>query len=472
MSFKELVRSLHAGELSFMDLALDSRAKALLCQKETNAFLQVFSESEIKSQIDKAMALVQSGGATALTGVPIAVKENILVEGFRTSAGSKMLDKHVALYDAHVVQQLRAAGAIIVGTTNLDEFAMGSSNETSFYGPVANPRDLTKVPGGSSGGSAAAVAYGAVPLALGTDTGGSVRQPAAFCGVVGFKPSYGRVSRHGVVAFASSLDQVGVFARDVLGVSAVTEALEGIDIKDATSETMESISLEAVLGDSFDFSGAKIALLTQTLSTKLDVGVSQGWNEAQNLLKAKGAKFSEVSIPAWEFALETYYLICCSEASSNLSRYDGVRYGHRANTTDLDSLYQKSRAEGFGIEVKQRILLGTLALSSGYFDAYFKKAAQVRRLLVNQMNELFSDHDFILMPTTPTVAFGLSSLSSGTLEMYENDIFTVGVNIAGLPAISVPIKTSGLPVGIQLIGQRGSDQKLLRAAHTLQEMLA
>jgi aspartyl-tRNA(Asn)/glutamyl-tRNA(Gln) amidotransferase subunit A len=472
MSFKELVRSLHSGEKSFKDLAHESREKALLCKKDTNAFLQVFDEKEILSQVDFASALVNSGAATALTGVPVAIKENILIKGHRASAGSKMLDAHTSLYDAHVVSQLRAAGAVIVGTTNLDEFAMGSSNESSYYGSVVNPRDHSRVPGGSSGGSAAAVAYGAVPLALGTDTGGSVRQPAAFCGVVGYKPSYGRISRHGVVAFASSLDQVGVLASDVLGAAAVAEVIHGVDVKDATTEDMSELSLESLLADPLELSSVSFAVIEEAMNTKLDTTVLASWNDAQSKLKSAGLSLSKASVPAWNYALETYYLVCCSEASSNLSRYDGVRYGHRTKSGgDLEALYAKSRAEGFGTEVKQRILLGTLALSSGYFDAYFKKAAEVRRLLVNQMNAVFVEHEFIVMPTSPTVAFELKSLSGGTLEMYENDIFTVGVNLAGLPAISIVAPTTGLPVGLQIIGKRGADAKLLKVASLIEELL-
>jgi len=291
--------------------------------------------------------------------------------------------------------------------------------------------------------------------------------------VVGYKPSYGRVSRYGVVAFASSLDQVGIFAQDAVGAAALAEVIEGVDERDATSESMGTLSLESLLTQPYDFAGAKVAMLKETLNTRLDADVSAAWGSVQSKLFGLGAHLAEVSVPAWRYALETYYLLCCSEASSNLARYDGVRYGHRAaGITDLDDLYAKSRAEGFGTEVKQRILMGTLALSSGYFDAYFKKAAQVRRVLVNQMNVLFKKYDFVIMPTTPTVAFPLASLSSGTMEMYENDVFTVGVNVAGLPAVSVPAGVRGLPVGIQLIGPRGSDEKLLRAANRLQELIA
>lgn len=469
MSFKDLVRSLHLGEANFLDVAMESRQRSLSCQKETNAFLQVFDESEIKDQVLRAQSLVDSGHATALTGIPIAVKENILIHGKRASAASRMLDSHIAVYDAHVITRLREAGAIFVGTTNMDEFAMGSSSESSYYGAVLNPKNLKKTPGGSSGGSAAAVAYGAVPVALGTDTGGSVRQPASFCGVVGVKPSYGRISRFGVIAFASSLDQVGVLSSDVLGAAATVEVIEGADFHDATTEKMSPVSLESILDNDVGLNGLKFALLKETLSTRLDEAVNFAWKQAQQKIQDLNGVLGEYSVPAWKYALETYYLICCSEASSNLARYDGVRYGHRAAVADLESLYLKSRAEGFGEEVKQRILLGTLALSAGYFDSYFKKAAQVRALLVSQMQSLFKEYDFIIMPTAPSVAFDLKSLSQGTLEMYENDIFTVGVNLAGLPAVSIPLPTTDLPAGLQIIGPRGSDQRLLQVANLLME---
>lgn len=472
MLFRDLVRGLHSGQQSVTDVVQAARAKASDCQKTTNAFLQVFAESELAAQVAHAETLLNNGRATALTGIPVAIKENILIKGHRASAGSKMLDAHVALYDAHVVTQLQEAGAILIGTTNLDEFAMGSSSESSYYGPVRNPLDLNCTAGGSSGGSAAAVACGAVPLALGTDTGGSVRQPAAYCGVVGYKPSYGKLSRYGVVAFASSLDQVGVLSSDVLSAAATMEVMEGRDWRDATTESMAPVSVETILNEEFSLKGLRLALLKETQSTPLAPSVNQLWQSAQASIQGAGAWLDVASAPAWAHALETYYLICCSEASSNLARYDGVRYGFRAAAADLESMYIKSRTQGFGTEVKQRLLLGAVALSSGYFDAFFKKAAQVRRLLVNQLDAVFAEHDFILMPTAPSPAFELGAISQGTMAMYENDVFTVAINLAGLPAISLPFRKDDQLMGLQLVGKRGDDQRLLQAAHHLEQHLA
>lgn len=465
MSFKEFITSLYSSDSAIEEICLKSRNLALKCKSDTNAFLQVFSENQILEQVSYAKRLISNGHANALTGVPIAVKENILIKGFRASAASKMLDNFIAPYDAFVIRKLKEAGAVIIGTTNMDEFAMGSSSESSYYGPVRNSKDTNLSAGGSSGGSAVAVSYGVVPVALGTDTGGSVRQPASFCGVVGYKPSYGKVSRRGVIAFSSSLDQVGVFSIDPVGAAATLEIIEGLDCQDSTSEEMGLVSLEKILSQEISLKEFKIATMHEVSKTKLDEMVSESWSGFQNFVKSSCETFDEVSVPSWNYSLESYYLICCSEAYSNLSRYDGVRYGYSSKAQNLKDHYVKTRSEGFGKEVKQRLLLGTIALSHGHYDDYFKRAAQVRRLICDQLCDVFKTYDFLVLPTTPTVAFGLSAFEQASMEMYENDIFTVGVNLAGLPAISIPARSENkLPCGIQILGPRGSDQKLLMFA--------
>jgi aspartyl-tRNA(Asn)/glutamyl-tRNA(Gln) amidotransferase subunit A len=403
----------------------------------------------------------------ALAGVPVGVKDMICTRGLATTAASKMLAGFVPPYDAAVVERLRGADAVIVGKLNQDEFAMGSSSENSALHPVKNPWDLTRVPGGSSGGSAAAVADGMVPLSLGTDTGGSIRQPASFCGVVGLKPTYGRVSRWGVIAFASSLDQVGPLARDVAGVAAALQVLAGHDRRDSTSIPEAPPDYAAALGR--DVAGLRVGVPKEYFTAGLDPAVEERTRAALATLESLGATLVEVSLPHTRYAVATYYLVATAEASSNLARYDGVRYGHRASegVTDLASLYERSRAEGFGAEVKRRIILGTYALSSGYYDAYYRKAQQVRTLIARDFAAAFADVDVLAAPTSPVTAFRLGERVADPLQMYLMDIFTIPASLAGLPCLSQPCgyDAGGLPVGLQLIGPALSEARLLAVAH-------
>ena len=408
--------------------------------------------------------------ATPLTGVPIAVKDNLCTRGLRTTASSRILESFVPPYDATVVSRLEAAGAVIVGKTNCDEFAMGSSNENSAFGPTRNPWALDCTPGGSSGGSASSVAAGLTPVALGSDTGGSVRQPASMCGVVGLKPTYGRVSRYGLIAFGSSLDQIGPLARRVADAAAVLTAIAGEDPADATSAPEPAVDYEAAIqANGGDIRGARIGVPRSLLEDGIDPEVQRGFDAALRLLADRGAALVDVSLPHARHAIAVYYLVATAEASSNLARYDGVRYGFRARGDDLRAMYGRTRAQGFGPEVKRRIMLGTYVLSAGYYDAYYLKAQQVRTLILRDYERAFSGPagvDVIAMPTSPTPAFRLGERVSDPLQMYLADIFTVSANLAGLPAISVPcgFTADRLPIGLQLTGRRFDETTLLRVA--------
>ena len=406
--------------------------------------------------------------AGALAGVPLVHKDLFSTRGLRTTAGSRMLADYVPPFDATVVEGLARAGAVTIGKASLDEFAMGSSNETALSGPVLNPWDPTRVPGGSSGGSAALVAAGVVPVATGTDTGGSVRQPAAFCGITGLKPTYGRVSRFGMIAFASSLDQAGVLARSAADCAHVLAVIAGHDPRDPTSNPRPVDDYVAALGEGV--AGRRIGVVREWFGEGVDAAVADQVHEALRRLEAVGATLVDVALPTLAHAIPAYYVIAPAEASSNLARYDGVRYGHRAEAPgDLADLYTRTRAEGFGAEVRRRILLGTFVLSSGYYDAYYRQAQRVRRLIADDFARAFADIDLLAGPTAPTVAFKLGEKTTDPLAMYAADINTVAVNLAGLPAISLPAGfVAGLPVGLQLAAPAFAEGRLLAAAAALE----
>ena len=411
----------------------------------------------------------QNGSAGALCGVPIAHKDIFCTEGVRTSCASKMLDNFIAPYNATVVERLANAGVVTLGKTNLDEFAMGSSNETSFYGAVRNPWNTDCVPGGSSGGSAAAIAAGLAPAATGTDTGGSIRQPAALCGLTGLKPTYGRVSRYGMIAFASSLDQGGPMAKTAEDNALLLQAMAGFDHRDSTSMDLPVPDYRAGLNK--DLSGLKIGVPKEYFSEGLDPEIASAIEASLDEYRKMGAEIKSISLPHTHLAVPCYYIIAPAEASANLSRFDGVRYGYRCeNPKDLDDLYTRTRAEGFGEEVKRRILIGTYALSSGFYDAYYRKAQQIRRLIKQDFDEAFKSVDIIAGPTTPNPAFTLGEKVSDPVTMYLEDIYTIAVNLAGLPAISLPAGfTKGKPIGLQLIGRDFDETTLLAAAHQYQQ---
>ncbi|HEU0225496.1 MAG TPA: Asp-tRNA(Asn)/Glu-tRNA(Gln) amidotransferase subunit GatA [Steroidobacteraceae bacterium] len=432
-----------------------------------NAFVTVTAERAL-ADAKRADALIAQGGGGPLTGVPVAHKDIFCTDGILTSCGSRMLANFVAPYDATVVERLAAAGMVLLGKTNMDEFAMGSSNETSFYGPVRNPWDGSKVPGGSSGGSAAAVAARLAPVATGTDTGGSIRQPAALTGLTGLKPTYGRVSRYGMIAFASSLDQAGVLAQSAEDAALVLGAMAGFDERDSTSVDAPVPDYAAALDR--PVKGLRIGITREFFGEGLEAGTSAAVRAALDGFRAMGAELREVSLPNLPLSVPTYYVVAPAECSSNLSRYDGVRFGHRCrDPKDLMDLYRRTRGEGFGAEVKRRIMTGTYVLSAGYYDAYYLKAQKVRSLINDDFRRAFSQVDVLMGPTTPTPAFPLGAKTSDPITMYLNDIYTIGANLAGLPAISAPCGlVDGLPVGLQIIGPHFSEQRLLAAAHAWQ----
>ena len=468
LSVSELSRGLAQGEYSSEELT-----RALLTRIEQtgaglNAFVTVDADGALAAA-RAADARRQAGEVGPLDGIPLAHKDIFCTRGLRTSCGSRMLDNFVAPYDATVVERLAAAGMVMLGKTNMDEFAMGSSNETSFYGPVRNPWDQTRVPGGSSGGSAAAVAARLVPAATGTDTGGSIRQPAALCGITGIKPTYGRVSRWGMIAFASSLDQGGVFARSAEDAALVLGAMAGFDERDSTS--VEQAVPDYAAGLEQPLKGLKVGLPKEFFGEGLDDGVRAAVDAAIAVLKDQGAELREVSLPNLGLSVPTYYVIAPAECSSNLSRYDGVRFGYRCdNPRDLEDMYKRSRGEGFGVEVQRRILVGTYALSAGYYDAYYLKAQQCRRLISEDFRKVFEDVDILVGPTSPETAFGLGERADDPVKMYLSDINTLAVNLAGLPGMSIPAGfAAGLPVGLQLIGNYFDEGRLLSVAHQYQQ---
>ena len=431
-----------------------------------NAFLEIDREGALR----RVEEIEQSGKAGALAGIPIAIKDNICVKGMQASCGSKILGDYHPPYNATVIERLKNAGAVVIGKTNCDEFAMGSSNENSAFGPVRNPWDTTRVSGGSSGGSATAVAAGIVPVALGSDTGGSVRQPASLCGVVGLKPTYGRNSRYGLVAFASSLDQIGVFAREVEDVARVLGVIAGRDSHDATTADVPVPDYVAALTG--DLSGARLGFPRALFVQGLDEEVKVSVEKVIDVYRELGAEIVDVGLPHAGYAIAVYYIIATAEASSNLARFDGVRYGFRAeDTPELRQMYRKTREEGFGPEVKRRIMLGTYVLSAGYYDAYYRKAQQVRTLIKNDFLTAFERCDAIITPTSPTPAFALGEKVDDPLAMYLNDIYTVTGNLAGIPGISVPcgLSSERLPIGFQLLGPYWSESTLFKLAHAYEQ---
>ncbi|HEM3214037.1 Asp-tRNA(Asn)/Glu-tRNA(Gln) amidotransferase subunit GatA [Streptococcus suis] len=427
-----------------------------------DAFLTITEDAALA----QAAALDEKGidADNVMAGIPLAVKDNISTKGILTTAASKMLYNYEPIFDATSVSQAYAKDMIVVGKTNMDEFAMGGSNENSAFKPTKNAWDQTKVPGGSSGGSAAAVAAGQVRLSLGSDTGGSIRQPAAFNGIVGMKPTYGRVSRFGLIAFGSSLDQIGPFSQTVKENAQLLNVISGHDVKDATSTINEIADFTSKIGQ--DIKGMKIALPKEYMGEGIDPQVKETILKAAKHLESLGAIIEEVSLPHSKYGVAVYYIIASSEASSNLQRFDGIRYGFRAeDATNLDEIYVKTRSQGFGEEVKRRIMLGTFSLSSGYYDAYFKKAGQVRTLIIQDFEKVFADYDLILGPTAPTVAFGLDTLNHDPVAMYLADLLTIPVNLAGLPGLSIPAGfVEGLPVGLQLIGPKYSEETIYQVA--------
>ena len=467
LSLKALRERLQKREVSSVELTkhfIDRIAKF----SDLNAFISVDEEGALASaeDADKSLNTNESGN---LTGIPIAHKDIFCTKRLRTTCGSKMLSDFTAPYDATVVQRLANAGCVTIGKTNMDEFAMGSSNETSFFGNVKNPWQTSRVPGGSSGGSAASVAARLIPAATGTDTGGSIRQPAAFCGLTGLKPSYGRVSRYGMIAFASSLDQGGPLTRSAEDSAIMFNAMGGFDPKDSTSIERPIPSVNELLD--LDLRGLRLGLPTEFFDSSVDTAVLGSVREALQILEKRGAQLVDVSLPNSAAGIPCYYVIAPAEASSNLSRFDGVRFGHRSKQADsLLDLYECSRAEGFGEEVKRRILIGTYVLSAGYYDAYYLKAQKIRRVISDDFKKAFEKCDVIVGPTTPSTAFKIGEKTQDPVSMYLNDIFTNTVNLAGLPSLSMPVGLdgSGLPIGMQLIGRFMDETSLIGTAHQFQ----
>lgn len=466
-TIKELEEKLHSNEITAQDLVKASLDRIKEVDDQIDAFITIDEENALK----EAEELDKSPEKTSLFGLPVGIKDNIMTKGLRTTCTSLMLDNfNDPIYDAAVIEKLKAEKAVTIGKLNMDEFAMGSGTEYSAYGPTKNPWHTDYVPGGSSGGSAAAVAAGEVLFALGSDTGGSIRQPAAFCGVVGMKPTYGRVSRFGLVAFASSLDQVGPITRSVEDNARVLEVIAGQDERDSTSANVEVPKYTEALKQ--DIKGMKIAVPKEYLAEGVSEEVRNAVLETLKVYESLGATWEEVSLPHSKYALSTYYLLSSSEASANLARFDGVRYGVRSENADnLVDMYKKSRSEGFGEEVKRRIMLGTFALSSGYYDAYYKKAQKVRTLIKNDFDKIFEEYDVIIGPTTPTPAFQAGEKIEDPIMIYANDILTIPVNLAGVPGLSLPCGFSekGLPIGLQIIGKYFDEETVYRTAYAYEQ---
>ncbi|MFT5033437.1 MAG: aspartyl-tRNA(Asn)/glutamyl-tRNA(Gln) amidotransferase subunit A [Bacteroidia bacterium] len=467
-SLRELADGLTKAQFSSEELTRHFLMRIAAHNPELNAYITVLEEQALTSAraADQRRA---AGEVGLLDGIPLAHKDIFCTNGVRTSCGSKMLDNFIAPYDATIVEKIAASGMVTLGKTNMDEFAMGSSNETSFYGPVRNPWDTHCVPGGSSGGSAAAVAAGLAPVATGTDTGGSIRQPAALCNLTGLKPTYGRVSRYGMIAFASSLDQAGPMTRTAEDAALLLQVMAGFDAKDSTSIDCAVPDYSANLNDSLK--GKVIGIPREFFAEGLSDGVASKTHAALAEFEKMGATLKDISLPHSHLSIPCYYVIAPAEASTNLSRYDGVRYGHRCDKpVDLADLYTRTREEGFGDEVKRRILVGTYALSAGFYDAYYRKAQQIRRLIKNDFTEAFKEVDMIAGPTSPSPAFALGEKVNDPLKMYLEDMYTIAVNLAGVPALSIPAgMVDNKPVGLQLIGRDFCEGEILNAAHQFQQ---
>lgn len=471
MKIRDMRKALDSKEISAKELAQTYFERIKKYDDKVKSFITVTEEKALE-QAEKAQGVIDKGEAKALTGIPVAVKDNICTEGVKTTCASKMLENFVPPYNATVMEKLDAENIVMLGKTSMDEFAMGGSTQTSAFAKTKNPYDLDRVPGGSSGGSAAAVAAGLAPVALGTDTGGSIRQPASYCGVVGLKPTYGSVSRYGLVAFASSLDQIGPLGMCVKDVAMVQSAIVGHDKYDATSSYREYPDFAADL--KADVKGLRIGIPKEYFGEGIDPFVKQSVMNAVKELEKQGATVKEISLPSTDYALSSYYIISSAEASSNLARFDGVRYGFRAEEYDgLVDMYERTRSEGFGDEVKRRIMLGTFVLSSGFYDAYYKKAKLVQKRIMQEFASQFADVDVIATPTVPSTAFKIGENTDDPLKMYANDVCTVTVNIAGLPAISIPCAydDKGLPVGMQLIGGKFTEQRLLNTAYAYEQLV-
>ena len=467
-TIKEARSAIDRGDVSPVELVKAVLGRIDAVEEEVSAYITVNRDDAVE-QAKQAEKSIKDGVKRSLNGIPIAVKDNICTEGIRTTCSSRMLENFIPPYESTATQRLKKEGYILIGKTNLDEFAMGSSTENSAFGHTKNPWDRSRVPGGSSGGSAAAVAADECIAALGSDTGGSIRQPAAFCGVVGFKPTYGMVSRYGLVAFASSLDQIGTITKNVEDSAILLNVICGHDQLDSTSVSKEIPDFTSLLGQ--DIKGMKVGFPMEYFIEGMEREVEESVKEAIKMLESLGAIPVEISLPHTGYAVATYYVLATSEASANLARYDGVRYGLRTKGKDLLDMYMKTRAEGFGAEVKRRIILGTYALSTGYYDAYYRKAQQVRTLIKRDFQKAYEKVDVIVTPTTPTTAFRAGEKTEDPLQMYLSDIFTISVNLAGVPAISLPcgLTSGGLPVGLQIIGNHFDEGSVLRAAYAYEQ---
>jgi aspartyl-tRNA(Asn)/glutamyl-tRNA(Gln) amidotransferase subunit A len=463
-----LAKAFQQREISSVELTQHVLDRCTAFNQTLNCFISITPEHALE-QARRADEKIRQGNAGPLTGIPIAQKDIFCTNGIRTSCGSRMLDNFIAPYDATIVEKLNCAGMVMIGKTNMDEFAMGSSNETSFYGAALNPWDTERVPGGSSGGSAAAVAARLVPAATGTDTGGSIRQPASLCGITGLKPTYGRVSRYGMIAFASSLDQGGPLTRSAEDAALIMNAIAGFDERDSTSAENPVEDYTQHLNDKI--AGLKIGLPKEYFDERLNPDISRIIHESVKELEKLGATIKEISLPGSKLSIPAYYVVAPAECSSNLARFDGVRFGYRcADPQDLSDLYCRSRGEGFGREVKRRIMIGTYVLSAGYYDAYYLKAQKIRRLIRDEFQRALSEVDVIIGPTAPGPAFRINELLDDPITMYLSDIYTVSVNLAGLPALSIPAgMLGGLPVGMQIIGNYFAEARLLNIAHQFQQ---
>lgn len=470
MTAVELGKKIASGQISVAEATQASLERIQKLEGDYHSFVTVDEQGALR-QAEAVQKQIDAGELTGpLAGVPVAIKDNMCVNGMLTTCSSKILSNFKPTYTAEAVMQLQKAGAVIVGKTNMDEFAMGSTTETSYYGVTKNPWDLERVPGGSSGGSASAVSAEEVPYALGSDTGGSIRQPAAFCGVTGIKPTYGRVSRYGLIAYGSSLDQIGPLAKDVTDCATILEIISTHDNKDSTSVKRDDTNFTSALVD--DVTGMKIGIPRDYFGAGIDADVKEQVLAAAKVLEEKGAIVEEFNLSLVEYAIPAYYIIASAEASSNLERFDGVKYGYRTeNYTDLHNMYKKTRSEGFGAEVKRRIMLGSFVLSSGYYDAYYIKALRTKALIKQAFDKAFETYDIILGPVAPTTALKLGESLSDPLKMYLGDIYTVSVNLAGLPGISLPcgLDANGLPIGLQLLARPFDEKSMIRAAYAFEQ---